>query len=140
MSRLRLWPLPVLVLIAGLLAGCGSVGSAGGASAGTLQVVAAENFWGSIAAQLGGSKVAVQSVIANPNTDPHSYEPTAADGVAMARSQMAIINGIGYDPWASKLLDANPSSSRTVLNVGDLLGLKKAITRTSGTPRHPCGE
>ena len=125
MSRLRLWPLPVLVLIAGLLAGCGSVGSAGGTTSGTLQVVAAENFWGSIAAQLGGSKVTVQSIITNPNTDPHSYEPTAADGVAMARSQMAIVNGIGYDPWASKLLDANPSSSRTVLNVGDLLGLKE---------------
>ena len=69
--------------------------------------------------------MAVQSIIANPNTDPHSYEPTAADGVAIARSQMAIVNGIGYDAWASKLLDANPSSSRVVLNVGDLLGLKQ---------------
>ncbi len=125
MSRLRLWPLAALVLIAGLMAGCGSVGTAGDGSSGKLQVVAAENFWGSIAAQLGGSKVAVQSIIANPNTDPHSYEPTAADGVAMAQSQMAIVNGIGYDRWASKLLGANPSSSRTVLNVGGLLGLKE---------------
>ena len=125
MSRLRLWLLPALVLIAGLVAGCGSVRSTGGGSSGRLQVVAAENFWGSIAAQLGGGKVAVQSVIVNPNTDPHSYEPTAADGVAIAQSQMAIVNGIGYDAWASKLLDANPSSSRVVLNVGDLLGLKQ---------------
>ena len=39
-----------------------------------------------------------------PATDPHSYEPTAADGIAIARSQMAIVNGIGYDTWASKLL------------------------------------
>jgi zinc/manganese transport system substrate-binding protein len=88
-----------------------------------LQVVAGENFWGSIAAQLGGSKVAVQSIIVNPSTDPHSYEPTASDGVALARSQMAIVNGIGYDAWASKLIAANPSNSRKVLNVGDLLGL-----------------
>jgi len=88
-----------------------------------LQVVAAENFWGSIATQLGGSKVAVQSIIVNPNTDPHSYEPTASDGVALAKSQMAIVNGIGYDAWASKLIAANPSTSRKVLNVGDLLGL-----------------
>ena len=125
MSRLRFAVLSLLVVVTGSLAGCGSVGSAGGGSSGRLQVVAAENFWGSIAGQLGGSKVAVQSIIANPNTDPHSYEPTAADGVAMARSQMAIVNGIGYDAWASKLLDANPSSSRVVLNVGDLLGLKQ---------------
>jgi zinc/manganese transport system substrate-binding protein len=90
-----------------------------------LQVVAAENFWGSIATQLGGSKVQVTSIIVNPSTDPHSYEPTASDGVAVARSQMAIANGICYDAWVSKLINANPSSARTVLNVGDLLGLKE---------------
>ena len=90
-----------------------------------MRVVAAENFWGSIASQLGGGKVSVRSVIVNPDTDPHSYEPTAADGVALAESQMAVVNGIGYDAWASKLIDANPSSSRVVLNVGDLLGLKE---------------
>jgi zinc/manganese transport system substrate-binding protein len=88
-----------------------------------LQVVAAENFWGSIASQLGGSKVAVHSIIVNPDTDPHSYEPKASDGVVLAKSQMAIVAGIGYDAWASKLIAANPSSARKVLNVGDLLGL-----------------
>jgi zinc/manganese transport system substrate-binding protein len=97
----------------------------GDAPPGRLRVVAAENFWGSIASQLGGSRVAVRSVIVNPDTDPHSYEPTAADGVRLAESQMAIVNGIGYDLWASKLIAANPSSSRVVLNVGDLLGLKE---------------
>jgi zinc/manganese transport system substrate-binding protein len=90
-----------------------------------LEVVAAENFWGSIAGQLGGSKVSVQSIIVNPDTDPHSYEPTASDGVVLAKSRMAVVNGIGYDAWASKLIDANPSSSRVVLTVGDLLGLKQ---------------
>src|SRR5207302_10827200 len=92
---------PVLLACAGLLlAGCGgSAGGSSGSSAGKLQVVAAENFWGSIASQLGGARVAVSSIIVNPNTDPHSYEPTASDGVAMARSQMAIVNGIGYDAW-----------------------------------------
>jgi zinc/manganese transport system substrate-binding protein len=107
-----------------LFGGCaGSSGSAATASGGGLQVVAAENVWGSIASQLGGSKVAVQSIIVNPNTDPHSYEPRADDAIAFARSHMAIVNGIGYDAWASKLIDSNPSSSRTVLDVGDLLGL-----------------
>ncbi len=98
-------------------------GGSAGNSSGKLLVVAAENFWGSIAAQLGGSKVAVQSIIVNPDTDPHSYEPTASDGVVLAKSEMAIVNGIGYDTWASRLIAANPSSSRTVLDVGDLLGL-----------------
>jgi zinc/manganese transport system substrate-binding protein len=117
----------LVALVLGLtLAGCGSSAVSGtGASAGKVQVVAAENFWGSIAAQLGGSKVAVASIIVNPDTDPHSYEPTASDGVTVARSQMAIVNGIGYDAWASKLLAANASSGRTVLNVGELLGLRE---------------
>jgi zinc/manganese transport system substrate-binding protein len=116
---------PLLVCSAVLLTACGGegAGSAAGASSGKLDVVAAESFWGSIATQLGGSKVTVQSIIVNPSTDPHSYEPTASDGVALAKSQMAIVNGIGYDAWASKLIAANPSSSRKVLNVGGLLGL-----------------
>jgi zinc/manganese transport system substrate-binding protein len=118
-----------LALLVGLgvgvvLAGCGgTASSATGSAGGKLQVAAAENFWGSVAAQLGGEKVAVSSIIINPNTDPHSYEPTAADGVTIARSQMAIVNGIGYDAWASKLIGANPSSGRVVLDVGHVLGL-----------------
>jgi zinc/manganese transport system substrate-binding protein len=92
--------------------------------AGKLQVVAAENFWGSIASQLGGTKVSVQSVIVNPNTDPHSYEPTPSDARTMATAKLAIVNGIGYDNWASKLLAANPVSGRTTLDVGKLLGLQ----------------
>ena len=89
-----------------------------------LQVVAAENFWGSIATQLAGNRADVQSIITNPDTDPHSYDPTAADARAMAGSQVAIVNGIGYDTWASHLLAANPDSGRVVLSVGDLLGLE----------------
>ena len=126
MRKPRWLMVPAVLAVVGVVAGCGgSAGSVGGGSSGRLQVVAAENFWGSIARQLGGTKVSVQSIIVNPDTDPHSYEPTAADGIALAKSQMAIVNGIGYDAWASKLIDANPSSARTVLNVGDLLGLKE---------------
>jgi zinc/manganese transport system substrate-binding protein len=125
MRRLPLTALSALLGgLALLLAGCGGSGAASSASAGKLQVVAAENFWGSIASQLGGSKVAVNSIIVNPNTDPHSYEATASDGVLVARSRMALVNGLGYDGWASKLLAANPSSARVVLDVGNLLGLK----------------
>jgi zinc/manganese transport system substrate-binding protein len=93
-------------------------------SAGGVQVVAAENVWGSIAAQLGGDRVHVTSVITNPGTDPHDYEPTAADARAVAGARIAIINGVGYDAWATKLADANPSPTRTTLTVGDLVGAK----------------
>jgi zinc/manganese transport system substrate-binding protein len=104
--------------------GCGAQSGAG-TDRGKLQVVAAENFWGSIAAQLGGERVNVQSVITNPETDPHSYEPTVQDARTMASAQMAVVNGIGYDNWAPRLLAADPASGRVVLNVGETLGLSE---------------
>jgi zinc/manganese transport system substrate-binding protein len=93
------------------------------ASTSAIQVVAAENFWGSIAAQLGGSRVQVTSVITDPNVDPHSYEPTVADARKVALARMVIVNGVGYDAWAGKLISAD-SGSHTELNVGDVLKLK----------------
>jgi zinc/manganese transport system substrate-binding protein len=108
------------------LGGCGGQGEGTATGAGgKLQVVAAENFWGSIAAQLGGEQVQVKSIIVDPGTDPHSYEPTAQDARTMAGARLAIVNGLGYDEWASKLLAASPQSGRVVLSVGDLLGLRK---------------
>ena len=111
--------LAICVLILSL-ASCTGVGSA--VSGGRLNVVAAENFWGSIASQLGGDRVTVTSIIDNPNADPHDYEPTTEDARAMAASNFVIENGVGYDPWAQRLIDANPVSGRDVLNVGTLVG------------------
>jgi zinc/manganese transport system substrate-binding protein len=108
-------------LLAILAPGCNSATATDGK---TLHVVAAENVWGSIASQLAGTKADVTSLITSPATDPHDYEPTAADARAVAGARFVIVNGIGYDPWAPKLVAANPDSRRIVLNVGDLVGLK----------------
>jgi zinc/manganese transport system substrate-binding protein len=122
-------PLAIAFVLVALMAacafgGCGRSGvAADGAKGGRLQVVAAENFWGSIAAQLGGDRASVTSIIVNPDTDPHSYEPTAQDARTLAAAQLAIVNGIGYDNWAPKLLRASPASGRVVLDVGGALGL-----------------
>lgn len=115
---LVLLPLTALLLLAGCGGGASTRGSVG------LQVVAAENFWGSIASQLAGAKAHVQSIISNPASDPHSYEPTAADARTLAGARLAIVNGVGYDPWAPKLLAADATPGPTVLTVGALLGLK----------------
>jgi zinc/manganese transport system substrate-binding protein len=108
-----------------LAAGCSTASSSmASGSAHQVRVVAAEDFWGSIAKQLGGSHVVEKSLITNPNVDPHSYEPTAADGRAVSEAQFVIGNGVGYDGWFQKFLRANTSSSRKTLIVGDMLGLK----------------
>lgn len=89
-----------------------------------IRVVAAENFWGSVAAQLGGGHVKVTSIIDNPDADPHDYEPTAADARTVAGAQYTIVNGVGYDAWADKLLASSPAPGRVDLKVGDLVGVK----------------
>lgn len=109
----------LLISVAGLASGCG-VGASPGPG-GTVRIVAAENFWGSIAAQLGGTRASVRSIIVNPAQDPHAYEPTPADARALALAQLTIVNGAGYDPWAPKLLAADSTVGRVVLDVGALL-------------------
>src|SRR5690348_16964236 len=99
----------ILLLLLLTLAACGTTFQTAPGSSGPIQVVAAENFWGSIAAQVGGSHVHVSSIIVDPNADPHSYEPTAADARTVVQAQYVIVNGAGYDPWADKLLQANPA-------------------------------
>src|SRR5262245_31885589 len=112
----------VVLASAGVAGGCASSSAAPGGD-GRLQVVAAENVWGSIASQLAGNRLRVSSVITSPAADPHDYEPTAADARAVAQARMVVVNGAGYDPWMDKLIASNPDDRRVVLDVGDLVGV-----------------
>ncbi|HLQ14494.1 MAG TPA: zinc ABC transporter substrate-binding protein [Candidatus Eisenbacteria bacterium] len=111
-------------LVVMAISACG-LGTGSSASGGKVEVVAVENFWGSIATQVGGDHAHVTSVIVNPATDPHDYEPTPADAKLIAAAKYVIVNGAGYDSWAPKLLAANPVSGRIVLAVGDFIGKKE---------------
>lgn len=115
--------LAVTLLAVTLLAACATT-PATATNGGKLRVVAAENFWGSIAHAVGGDRVVVDSLIDNPAIDPHDYEPTASDARAVATARVVIVNGVGYDGWATKLLAANPSSSRETIDVGKLVGAR----------------
>jgi zinc/manganese transport system substrate-binding protein len=97
----------------------------GGAPGGLLEVVVAENFWGSLAAQLGGSRVQVQTVVSDPNADPHEYESSPNDARAFAAADLVILNGAGYDTWGQKLLAASQGRHRQVLTIADALGKKE---------------
>ena len=114
-----------ILVFAFLMAACGlSQAPAGSNSSGKVQVVAVENFWGSIAAQVGGEHASVTSIISNPDADPHDYDPTPQDARTIAQANYVIVNGVGYDGWAIKLLAANPVSGRRILNIGEMLGKK----------------
>jgi zinc/manganese transport system substrate-binding protein len=77
--------------------------------------VAAENFYGNLASQLGGSHVAVTSILSDPNVDPHEYQTTTRAAITVSRADVVIENGGGYDDWMEKLLESTPKSSRLVL-------------------------
>src|SRR4051812_1896080 len=105
------------------LTACSASNAATDGKNGRVRVVAAENFWGSIARQVGGADADVRSIISNPDADPHDYEPTAHDARTIASAQLVIENGIGYDPWADQLLRVDSGADRTVLDVGDVTGV-----------------
>ncbi|HEX2681184.1 MAG TPA: zinc ABC transporter substrate-binding protein, partial [Candidatus Dormibacteraeota bacterium] len=89
-----------------------------------IPVVAAENFYGDVVAQLGGDHVLVTSIMSDPNVDPHAYETSAKDGAAIADARLVIQNGIGYDAFIDHLLASSPNPKRTVIVVAALTGHK----------------
>lgn len=94
------------------------------ARADTMRIVAAENFYGDLARQIGGSHVDITSVLANPDDDPHLFESSPSTARMLADAAIVIYNGADYDPWMDRLLGASGSSSRTVLVAAALTGHK----------------
>ena len=113
----------IVSVLAALLAALTMALSAPAAEA-KIAVVAAENFYGDIARQIGGDRVAVVSIMNNPDQDPHLFETTPGIVRQIATAQIAIVNGADYDPWMEKLLAAAPRPGRLVVNVAVLNGRK----------------
>jgi zinc/manganese transport system substrate-binding protein len=114
----QLMPVPALGLTA--CSAAAAPYAAARSPAAAISVVAAENFYGDIARQLGAGHVSVVSILSDPNIDPHEYEPSVQNGVAISQAQLVIKNGADYDTWMDKLLAASPNPNRTVLVAADL--------------------
>ena len=112
----------------------GSTGSASVPNGSVIPVVAGENFWGSLVAQLGGNRTSVLSIVTDPNADPHEYESNVSDAEAVAKAQFVIVNGVGYDDWALQLISAAASTNQIVLNVGNLNGVSVTGGIVTGNP------
>ncbi len=109
-----------------LLAACGGAGVPGSPvqpAAGVIRAVGAESQYANVISQIGGRYVAVTAVESNPNTDPHSFEASPSVAQALAGAQLVVVNGLGYDSWANRLLSATPAKGRTVIDAQTLLGL-----------------
>ncbi len=104
--------------------GCMSLAAAlgGFARAATLQVVAAENFYGGVVHEIADGGVRVTSILKNPNQDPHEFTTDAATAKAVADADIVIYSGISYDPWMEQLLGTRGKADRAVINVSALIG------------------
>jgi zinc/manganese transport system substrate-binding protein len=128
MTNLRLGAhraLPVLclaLLAAVAVAGCGGAASEAG-SDGKISAVGAENEYANVIEQIGGSYVDVVAVESDPNTDPHSFEASVSVAEEVARADVVVQNGLGYDSYMEKIESASSSDSRRVIDVQELLGL-----------------
>ncbi len=89
-----------------------------------ITIVAAENFYGDIAQQIGGGAVKVTSILSNPDQDPHLFEASPSVARSLSGARVVIYSGIDYDPWMEKLLAASKSPDRKVIVVADLVGKK----------------
>jgi zinc/manganese transport system substrate-binding protein len=119
-----LW-LACLFILLLLLSACSgsSIGSTT-PSPTVINVVAAENFYGDIVKQLGGSHVSVTSIISDPNIDPHEYESNVQTAIQVSKAQLVIENSGGYDGWMDKLLSGSPNSNRLTLKAFDVAQVK----------------
>jgi len=91
------------------------------AADGKIAVVAAENFYGGVAQAIGGDRVAVASILSNPDQDPHLFETTPTVVRQVAAAQVVVLNGAGYDSWMEKLLRVSPRPGRAVIVAADLM-------------------
>jgi zinc/manganese transport system substrate-binding protein len=85
-------------------------------------VVAAERVYGDLVERIGGDEVAVVSVLASPDQDPHAFEASASTAARIAQARLVVYNGAGYDAWIARLLEGAPSSKRAVIDVARLAG------------------
>lgn len=126
-------PKTVRVLLGGAVAvslfGCASPASGDGGGAATaaddglIQVVASTNVYGDIASRIGGDLVEVSSIITSAAQDPHSYEASAQDQLALSEADLVIENGGGYDPFIDTLLDGSDNADVLVLDASNASGL-----------------
>lgn len=106
-------------------AACGSSGGGAGEDEGALSVVASTNVYGDIATTIGGPAVRVQSIINDPNQDPHAYEADAKTRLALSKADLVIENGGGYDDFVDSMLSSSGNTA-PLLNVVDISGKKSA--------------
>ena len=116
------------------LAGCAPANSSTSPEASGISIVASTNVWGGIAATIAGDRATVTSFISNAAQDPHSYEASARDQLAMSRADIVIENGGGYDSFMDILLDGSGNTEAAVINASEASALASEEEHSADEP------
>jgi zinc/manganese transport system substrate-binding protein len=116
---------PVSLIAAASLAltGCAADDGGGGGDDATLEIVASTNVYADIAATIAGDAAEVTAIIHDAAQDPHEYEATPRDALAIADADLVIVNGGGYDEFMHTLLEAHDTQA-VVLDAVELSALE----------------
>lgn len=115
--------LPLVPALAGLVALAGCSAEPPQDEDPRISVVAVTDVYGDIASTVGGEGVRVTSIISGSLQDPHSYEASAQDQLAVAGADVVIGNGGGYDPFLDRLLGAAGNEDVVVITALEVSGL-----------------
>ncbi len=78
-----------------------------------LSVVATFSIIGDFAQTVGGDRVEVRTLV-GPNGDAHVYEPRPADAIAIARADVVLVNGLMFEGFLSRLIEASGTTAPVV--------------------------
>lgn len=87
-----------------------------------IAVVTSTNVYGDIARTIGGERVQVTPLISNISQDPHSYESTAQDKLALSGADLVIGNGAGYDTFLDTITKDLALKEDRILHAVDVAG------------------
>lgn len=87
-----------------------------------VNVVVSVDQWGDIVSQLGGSCANVQTIVASSAVDPHDFSPSPSDLAKFSGAALVVVNGAGYDTWATQVL-ATVSPKPAVVDAGTVVGV-----------------
>jgi ABC-type Zn uptake system ZnuABC Zn-binding protein ZnuA len=79
-----------------------------------LSVVATYSILGDLVANVGGERIAL-TVLVGADSDPHVYEPTPQDAIALARADLIFENGLEFETWLDDLYASSGSTAARVV-------------------------
>jgi zinc/manganese transport system substrate-binding protein len=106
-----------------LLSACSTTAGGQQEGSGAIEVVTSTNVYGDIVREIGGDKVNVKALITKASQDPHSYEATTQDKLAVSKAKLVVENGGGYDDFIHKLADDSNLGHDNIISAVEVSGL-----------------